>query len=374
MTRASAARKLAAAAAYGGGGLGLIGGSLFGLLTAEAKLARRRIGNATAAPPDPSGLYGAGLPGRPLRLAVLGDSAAAGYGAEFPAETFGAFLAAGLSDLAGRPVYLSSVAVVGAKTTDLRSQIPHALASLPDVCAVIIGTNDVTHQVLPSASVRNLHDAVETMRGARTQVVVGTCPDLGTIRPIAPPLRQVARAVEPAARRRPDRRRGRGRRSLGLARHHPRSGVLRGSRRHVRAGPLPPLPGRLQGVRCSDAAHGRRGRRRDPSRCHGARAVAWARGSTPCPPPLPRPPRTPARRCRRRLPTSPVRRGRAAAAGSSCGTGAATPIPEVGEVDRSAAAATPDRAMGDGAPAADRASTPAWTPTPARAPGGKPRS
>ena len=31
------------------------------------------------------------------------------------------------------------------------------------------------------------------MREAGIEVVVGTCPDLGTIRPIAPPLRQVAR-------------------------------------------------------------------------------------------------------------------------------------------------------------------------------------
>jgi lysophospholipase L1-like esterase len=193
VTRARAARKLAAAAAYGGGGLGLIGTSLWGLLNAEARMARRRIGNASTAPPDPSGLYGAGLPGRPLRLAVLGDSAAAGYGAADPGETFGAFLAAGLSDLAGRPVFLRSVAFVGAQTSDLRSQIPRALAALPDVCAVIIGTNDVTHQVKPSTSVRNLHHAVETLRRARTEVVVGTCPDLGTVRPIAPPLRQVAR-------------------------------------------------------------------------------------------------------------------------------------------------------------------------------------
>ncbi len=193
MTRASAARKLAAAAAYGGGGLGLIGGSLWGVLHAEARMARRKIGNATSVPPDPSGLYGARLPGRPLRLAVLGDSAAAGYGAETPDETFGAFLAAGLSDLTGRPVYLRSVAFVGAQSRDLERQIPRALAALPDVCAVIVGTNDVTHRVWPSQSVRALHDAVLSLRSARPEVVVGTCPDLGTVRPIAPPLRQVAR-------------------------------------------------------------------------------------------------------------------------------------------------------------------------------------
>lgn len=193
MTRASAARKLATAAAFGGGGLGLIGGSLWGVLDFEARLARRRIGNATVAPPDPSGLYGAGLSGRTLRLAVLGDSGAAGYGAETAAETFGAFLATGLSDLAQRSVFLRSVAVVGAQTSDLQNQIPRALAALPDVCAIIIGTNDVTHRVRPSQSVRALQDAVESLRSAGTHVVVGTCPDLGTLRPVAPPLRQVAR-------------------------------------------------------------------------------------------------------------------------------------------------------------------------------------
>ena len=106
MTKASAARRLAAAAAFGGGGLGIVGGFLYGVLTAQAKLARRRIGNATQAPPDPTGLYGAGLPGREIRLAVLGDSGAAGSGAASAEETFGAYLATGLSDLARAPVFL----------------------------------------------------------------------------------------------------------------------------------------------------------------------------------------------------------------------------------------------------------------------------
>ncbi len=193
MSKASAARRLAAAAAFGGTGLGLVGASLYGVLTAQAKLARRRIGNATEALPDPDGLYGAHLPGRPIRLAVLGDSGAAGYGALTVDETFGAYLATGLSDLSGRPVYLHSVAKVGARTRSLDKQIPMALASRPEVCALIIGTNDVTHRIRPSESVRLLQEAVETLRASGPEVVVGTCPDLGTIRPIAPPLRQVAR-------------------------------------------------------------------------------------------------------------------------------------------------------------------------------------
>ncbi|MGI8576915.1 MAG: SGNH/GDSL hydrolase family protein [Nocardioidaceae bacterium] len=193
MSKAAAARKLAAAAAFGGGGLGVLGGSLYGVLSTQARMARRRIGPADIDVLDPSGLYGALLPGRPIRLAVLGDSGAAGYGANVAQETFGAFLATGLSAIAHRPVQLNCEAVVGAEAAELEQQLPLALARRPEICVVIIGANDVTHRVPPSQSVRSLQDAVETLRTAGTEVVVGTCPDLGTIRPIAPPLRQVAR-------------------------------------------------------------------------------------------------------------------------------------------------------------------------------------
>ena len=43
--KAGAARKLAAAAAFGGGGLSVVGACLYGLLRAEATLARRTIGH-----------------------------------------------------------------------------------------------------------------------------------------------------------------------------------------------------------------------------------------------------------------------------------------------------------------------------------------
>lgn len=193
MSKAGAARRLSATTLYVGTGLGLLSGSLYVVLAAQAKLARHRIGNVKDAAPDPSGRYGAELPGPPLRLAVLGDSGAAGYGAAVAAETFGAFLATGLADLAKRPVALECFAAVGAQTTDLEEQISRALSGAPDVCAIIIGTNDVTHRVHPATSVRALRAGVERLRSAEAQVIVGTCPDLGTIRPVAHPLRLVAR-------------------------------------------------------------------------------------------------------------------------------------------------------------------------------------
>ncbi|HEX4977144.1 MAG TPA: SGNH/GDSL hydrolase family protein [Nocardioides sp.] len=194
MGKAAAARKLAAAAAYGGGGLTAAGASLYGLLRLEASLARKTIGNADHEPPNATGWYGHGRPGPAIKMALLGDSSAAGYGVERVQETPGAHLASGLAEGADRRVYLRSVAKVGAQTRDLDGQIDEALSIEPDVAVIQIGANDVTHARLPSESVRLLALGVRRLREAGVQVVVGTCPDLGTIEPIMPPLRQVARA------------------------------------------------------------------------------------------------------------------------------------------------------------------------------------
>ena len=194
MGKAAAARKLAAAAAYGGGGLTVAGASLYGLLRLEASLARKSIGNADHDPPNATGWYGHGRPGPAIKMALLGDSSAAGYGVQRVQETPGAHLASGLAEGADRRVYLRSVAKVGAQTRDLDTQIDNALPVEPDVAVILIGANDVTHARLPSESVRLLALGVRRLRDAGVQVVVGTCPDLGTIEPIAPPLRQVARA------------------------------------------------------------------------------------------------------------------------------------------------------------------------------------
>jgi hypothetical protein len=60
---------------------------------------------------------------------------------------------------------------------------------------IMIGANDVTHRVRASESVRHLTAALNTLRANDIEFVVGTCPDLGTIRPIAQPLRWLARRL-----------------------------------------------------------------------------------------------------------------------------------------------------------------------------------
>lgn len=173
----------------------MLGASAYGVLAAEALLARRTIGVLLEDPaPDASGWYGKGRPEPEIRLALLGDSSAVGYGVEQVEETPGAHLASGLAEGADRRVLLRSFAVVGAQSSALDSQISRAMMLRPHVAVILIGANDVTHKVRPSESIRLLEHGVRRLREAGIQVVVGTCPDLGTVEPIAPPLRQVARA------------------------------------------------------------------------------------------------------------------------------------------------------------------------------------
>ncbi|WP_084263048.1 SGNH/GDSL hydrolase family protein [Actinomadura formosensis] len=194
MLRAFTARRIAAAAAYGGGGVTALGGITFGLIVAEAKLARRIIqATPNGAPPVADGLYGETFGGAPMSLVMLGDSTAAGLGVHSPEETPAAVLATGLSAMADRPVRLTNVARSGSRSQALGGQVEQALQTRPDMAVIMIGANDVIGRVSPGESVRHLADAVERLRAAGSHVVVGTCPDLGSVEPLLQPLRWFAR-------------------------------------------------------------------------------------------------------------------------------------------------------------------------------------
>ncbi|MEP6598936.1 MAG: SGNH/GDSL hydrolase family protein [Actinomycetota bacterium] len=202
MSRATRARRIATAAAYGGGGigaLGMVGGAaLYGLIVSQTKLARRRIPQATVLAPAAHGTtwtvgdVSPDLP--PLQMAILGDSTAAGYGVQLDPDTPGVRIACGISAVAERPVQLVNVALVGAKSMSLAAQLAEIPSGL-DLAVIMIGANDVTHRIKPAESVRHLGAAVTALRAQGAQVVVGTCPDLGTIRPLAQPLRSMARRL-----------------------------------------------------------------------------------------------------------------------------------------------------------------------------------
>jgi lysophospholipase L1-like esterase len=196
VSRASRARRIAAAAAYGGGGLGLIVSAGWGLLLGQAKLARRVVGPPSATPPVGDGVYTSsrGYDGAPpLTIGVIGDSSAAGLGVQETWQTPGALLATGLAEAAGRPVRLVTAALVGARSANLAGQIERIRPHQPDVVVVMIGVNDVTSRTRPGEAVEHLGRAVRRLRAGGAEVVVCTCPDLGTVEPILQPLRLLAR-------------------------------------------------------------------------------------------------------------------------------------------------------------------------------------
>jgi lysophospholipase L1-like esterase len=182
------------------GAVGGLSSAAYGLLIEQSKRARTVIG-APERPPlnadgvylaDGSGPYPAQSHPQALRFAVIGDSSAAGLGVEQPDQLPGTVLARGLADEADRAVLLHTYAISGSTTRDLAAQVDRALVDAPEVALVIIGANDVTDKLAVRESARLLGRQLGRLRAADVAVVVGTCPDLGAIRPIPQPLRAVA--------------------------------------------------------------------------------------------------------------------------------------------------------------------------------------
>jgi len=193
--RAAHAKRIATAAAYGGGGVVGAGAAAFGLAYAQGRYARNQIGVRRKSAPYADGLYGPRKSGTSARFVMLGDSLAAGLGAGAARNTPGAMLAQGISNVLDQPVRYMNAATVGARSADLGMQVDRALHLRPQIAAIIIGANDVTHVGRPQAAVGHLEDAIRRLRSGGSEVVVGTCPDVGSVGPIPQPLRWVARTL-----------------------------------------------------------------------------------------------------------------------------------------------------------------------------------
>ncbi len=187
-----------ALAAYVGGALTAAGALGAGVLGGQVLIARRTIPGAEAPPPRCGGRYGRQYEApdaEPIRLAVLGDSTAAGYGVHTRAQTPGAMLASAVADATRRPVDLTCPAAVGSPSAWLAAQAETAIEAgiRGGLAVVFIGANDVTTGASEERAVGFLAEAVRALRDAGAEVIVATCPDLGTIRPILPPLRWLVR-------------------------------------------------------------------------------------------------------------------------------------------------------------------------------------
>ncbi|WP_194764824.1 SGNH/GDSL hydrolase family protein [Microbacterium sp. UFMG61] len=167
------------------------------VLSHQAAVARRRIGKPLGEQSiDADRLWRPSLGGEPIELLLLGDSLAAGLGAERRKQTLGARLAKALARRMGRPVHLRTAAVVGSESPDLAAQLAGLAAGYaPHVAVIVVGGNDVTHRIPVAVSAQHLRDAILRLRRRGTEVVVGTCPDLGALRPVPQPLRRLVSSL-----------------------------------------------------------------------------------------------------------------------------------------------------------------------------------
>lgn len=190
--------------AVAAGAVGGLSVSMCGLLLEQSKRARRVIGRPHGQPLRADGVYlpcGAGplspdgrLADDALRFAMIGDSTAAGLGVDDADQLPGVMIARNLAEETGRPVWLDTYAVSGSTSRTMAPQVSLALTNPADIAVIMIGGNDVTARIQPRESGELLAEAVRLLREAGTAVVVGTCPDLGVVRPIPQPLRSLARA------------------------------------------------------------------------------------------------------------------------------------------------------------------------------------
>lgn len=176
------------------GGVGFVGiRQARQVLVGQAALAREIIGTD---PPDALGrnkTYRKRYPGPPVNVLLLGDSIAAGLGADSRSDTLGARVSKKLARAMHQRVRLRTLAVVGSETSDVLGQIENIPTDYrPDVVLLIVGGNDVTHRLPVEVSAGHLRECLERLRAWDAPIVVGLCPDLGAIRPVPQPLRSLA--------------------------------------------------------------------------------------------------------------------------------------------------------------------------------------
>jgi acyl-CoA thioesterase-1 len=104
----------------------------------------------------------------PIKIAVLGDSIAAGYGVK-PAEAFPAKLESALK-AQGRAVTILNHGVSGDTTAGGVDRLDWMLADKPDIVLVELGGNDALRGLQPATTEKNLDTIVSRLKAAGVTV------------------------------------------------------------------------------------------------------------------------------------------------------------------------------------------------------------
>ncbi len=127
--------------------------------------------------------------GPPLRLLVLGDSAAAGVGVEHQSQALIGHLVAALRQ--SHRVTWSLRAQTGLQAQDVRALVQQEPARPVDVVVVSVGVNDITAGTPVGTWARTLHALVEDIsdKFARPHILLSGVPPMRHFRALPQPLR-----------------------------------------------------------------------------------------------------------------------------------------------------------------------------------------
>lgn len=115
--------------------------------------------------------------GDDLRLLVVGDSTAAGFGVSRLSDALAGCLARDLAEVAGWPVSWTVAGQFGASARRIRHRILPAVGDGHDIAVLLAGTNDAVAEVDDGSWVDDLDAIVNDLtQRSRWLVVVGTPP------------------------------------------------------------------------------------------------------------------------------------------------------------------------------------------------------
>ncbi|TLS46129.1 SGNH/GDSL hydrolase family protein [Streptomyces montanus] len=170
-------------------------------LAAQARSAFRRIILINRGHPSgllcASGSYGEDHDGDAITIGILGDSLAAGLGADDVSGTPSALIGTAVATRAHRQVRIVNVARAGSGASDLARQADKVLAQgRLDIAVLIVGANDAAfatsgswRERTLSRSAARIGQAIVELKRDATEVICCTCPDLGVVPGIPVPLR-----------------------------------------------------------------------------------------------------------------------------------------------------------------------------------------
>lgn len=141
--------------------------------------------------PDPSPVIIGDAPSK-INYLVLGDSAAAGQGADY---SKGIAMQTGLNLTSKYTVTLTNLSQSGATTQDLISkQLEQATKLKPDLVLISISANDLTHLTSTKTIKDNLKTIIEELILAKCdiKIVLTGTPDMGSVVRFLQPLRWLA--------------------------------------------------------------------------------------------------------------------------------------------------------------------------------------